>query len=247
MANVPIKTQAEIEIMRKSGKILRMVLNTLEEKIEAGMKTSDLDELAEKLILENDATPSFKGYQGFPSTLCISINEEVVHGIPGDRLIQDGDIVGVDCGVCYKGLHTDSARTFIVGKVSDDVNFFVKTTKRALQKSIKKIREGAKLGDVSSTIQKTIEQRGFSVVRSCTGHGIGYNVHEEPEILNYGKKGEGLTLKEGMVLAIEPISVLGESGKTYDEDDGWTVKAHNLSAHFEHTVLVTKKGSEILA
>lgn len=247
MPNVPIKSQEEIKIMRHSGKILRNVLDFLEKTIQAGMKTSDLDSLAEDLILKNNATPSFKGYQGFPATLCISINEEVVHGIPGDRIIQDGDIVGVDCGVCYEKLHTDSARTFIVGEVSDDVHFFVKTTQKALQKALKKVRDGVRLGDVSEVIQKTIEQRGYSVVRTCTGHGIGYNVHEEPEILNYGKKGEGIILKEGMVLAIEPISVMGSSGDTYDEDDGWTITAENLSAHFEHTVLVTKKGAEILA
>jgi len=232
--------------MRQAGKILRGVLDTLEKTIQAGMKTSELDQLAEKIILETGNVPSFKGYQGFPATLCVSINEEVVHGIPGERIIQNGDIVGVDCGVCYQGLHADSARTFIVGEVADEVTFFVKTTKKALQKALKKVRDGARLGDVSAIIQKTIEQRGYSVVRNCTGHGIGYNVHEEPEILNYGKKGTGIVLKAGMALAIEPISVMGSSADVYDEVDGWTVKAKNLSAHFEHTVLVTKGGCEIL-
>lgn len=247
MPKVPIKTADEIEIMRKGGRILQNVLDAIEKKIETGMTTLELDVFAEDLIRKSNATPSFKGYQNFPATLCISINEEVVHGIPNSRVIKNGDIVGVDCGVCYKKLHTDSARTFIIGEVSDEVKFFVKTTKKALQKSISKVREGVRLGDVSAAIQKTVEQRGFSVVRNCTGHGIGYTVHEPPEILNYGKKGKGIVLRSGMVLAIEPISVMGPSGDTYDESDGWTVKAGNLSAHFEHTVLVTKNGCEILA
>ncbi len=239
--------------MREGGKILKMVLDTLEEKIQIGIKASELDNLAEQIILEKGAIPSFKGYgesknqKGFPATLCFSINEEVVHGIPRDRVLQDGDIVGIDCGVYYKGFHTDSARTFIVGNVSDDVRFFVKTTQKALQKSLNQLKDGVKLGDVSAVIQKTIEQRGYSVVRNCTGHGVGRELHEAPEILNYGKKGDGITLKTGMVLAIEPISVMGSSGDTYDAEDGWTVKAKNLSAHFEHTVLVTEKGYEILA
>ena len=253
MPKVPIKTQEEIELMREGGKILRNVLDFLEKTIKVGMKTSELNALAEDMILKNNAVPSFKGYgeskkqKGFPATLCISINEEVVHGIPGDRVLKDGDIVGVDCGVYYKGLHTDSARTFIVGSVSDEVRYFVKTTQKALQKALNKLKDRVKLGDISATIQKTIEQRGYSVVRNCTGHGVGRDLHEEPEILNYGKKGEGINLQEGMVLAIEPISVMGPDGDTYDETDGWTVKAHNLSAHFEHTVLITKKGYEILA
>lgn len=247
MSKVPIKTADEIVKMRKSGKILQNVLNTLEKKIRAGMTTLELNTLAEELIYQSNARPSFKGYQGFPTTLCVSVNEEVVHGIPSKRVLQNGDIVGVDCGVCYQKLHTDSARTFIVGDVSEEVKYFVKTTKKALQKAISKVRDGARLGDISAMIQKTIEQRGFSVVRNCTGHGIGYKVHEPPEILNYGKKGTGLKLKTGMVLAIEPISVMGENANNYDAEDGWTVKAENLSAHFEHTVLVTKNGHEILA
>lgn len=253
MKKVPIKTEAEIEIMRAGGEILKKVFEIIAKQIRAGVNASELDALAEKIILENHAMPSFKGYGaskkqiGFPATLCISINEEVVHGIPGARILKEGDIVGIDCGVFYQGFHTDSARTFLVGKVHQEVVYFVKTTEKALQKALHKVRDGARLGDVSETIQKTIEQRGYAVVRNCTGHGVGKELHEEPEILNYGKKGTGLILKKGMVLAIEPISVMGKSGEIFDDKDGWTVKAHNLSAHFENTVLVTESGCEILA
>lgn len=252
MKSVPIKTLAEIQIMREGGKILRGVFDLIAKEIKVGVKAQDLDQMAENFILSHGALPSFKGYgenkkqKGFPATLCVSINKEVVHGIPHGKVLKNGDIIGIDCGVYYKGFHTDSAHTYLVGKVSDNVVYFVKTTQKALQKCLNKIREGSRLGDISATIQKTIEQRGYAVVQNCTGHGVGRKLHEEPEILNYGKKGTGLILKEGMVLAIEPISVMGDSGETFDIGDGWTVLAHNLSAHFEHTVLVTKQGYEIL-
>lgn len=255
MKYIPIKTQSEIELMRQGGRILKLVLDEVEKAIRPGIKTLELDQLAEKLIIKSKGIPSFKGYgankktAGFPGTLCVSVNDEVVHGIPGDYIIRDGDIVAIDCGVFYQGFHTDSARTILVGNVLQNIEHFVKTTQKALQKALQKVKSGVPLGDVSNVIQKTMEQRGYAVVRNCTGHGIGRALHEPPEILNYGKKGQGIVLQSGMTLAIEPISVMGECGDTYDASDGWTVKTSSgeLSAHFEHTVLVTDSGYEILA
>ncbi len=247
---IPIKTQAQIEAMRFGGKVLKEVLQTVASSVRPGISTMELDQIAEQEILKHPGcTPAFKGYQGFPGTLCISINDEVVHGIPSSkRILKNGDIVGLDGGVLYKGLYTDACVTVIVGEVQPEIRHFVKTTKEALTRVVKLVRPGARIGDLSALIQKTLEDQGYSPVVTCTGHGVGVELHEPPEILNAGRKGTGPEMKPGMVLAIEPISALG-SGTVFTSEDGWTIltEDHSFSAHFEHTVLVTETGYEILA
>jgi methionyl aminopeptidase len=248
-SNIPIKTQEEINIMKEGGAILRKVLDEMGKAVRVGISDFELDQLAEELIRSyNGASPAFKGYRGFPATLCTSINEEVVHGIPKrNRVLQDGDIIGVDCGVYFQGFYTDACRTFMVGNVGPEVQKFVKTTKKALDEAVKKVRPGGYIGDISAVIQKTIESGGYSPVVECTGHGVGRNLHEPPEILNVGQKGTGPKIEAGMVFAIEPISIMG-SGHVMTADDNWTVISadRTLSAHFEHTVIVTKKGYEVI-
>jgi len=244
---ISIKTTSEIDIMRKSGRILHELHAKIQQAIKPGRTTLELDAMAEKFILENDAIPSFKGYNGFPATICTAVNNEVVHGIPSDYVLKNGDIIGVDSGVCYKGLHTDSCNTWVVGDVSDDISYFLKIVKKSLMKGIKMARPGNRIGDISNIIQKTIEQSGYGVVRELTGHGIGYNLHEDPEILNYGKKGKGLELKSGMTICIEPIVTMGDFRIRTLPDD-WTIvtKDGSLSGHFEHTILITAHGNEVL-
>lgn len=248
--NIPIKTPREIELMKKGGAILKKVLDEMEKAVCSGISDFELDQLAEEIIRSHHgASPAFKGYRGFPATLCTSINEEVVHGIPKrNRILQEGDIIGVDCGVLYHGLYTDACRTFMIGNVASRVRNFVETTKKALDLAVKQVCPGGHIGDISAVIQKTIESGGYSPVVECTGHGVGRNLHEPPEILNVGKKGTGPKMEAGMVFAIEPISVMG-SGQVVTSDDRWTVISadRTLSSHFEHTVLVTKKGYEVIA
>ena len=244
-SNVPLKTPEEIEIMRHGALILKEALEKMEEIAVAGVSTYEMDRIAEEVIRSYEgAVPGFKGYHGFPATLCTSINEEVVHGIPS----EDAVLMEVDCGVLYGGFYTDACRTFCVGDVEPDVRHFVKTTKIALKNAIKEVREGAYMGTVSAAIQDTLEKQGYSPVVECTGHGVGTHLHEPPEILNVGQKNTGIILRAGMVLAIEPISIMSSSGRVLTAPDGWTVISYDnaLSAHFEHTVLVTKNGSEIL-
>ncbi|MBN2095817.1 type I methionyl aminopeptidase [Candidatus Peregrinibacteria bacterium] len=246
---IPIKTPAQIRAMREGGRILREALLVAEKAVCPGITTYDLDKIVEKTIVRHKgAQPGFKGYRGFPATLCTSVNEEVVHGIPShDRILKEGDIVGIDCGVYYKGLYTDACITVMVGRVRPEVSHFVKTTKKALKNAIKKVRPGGYVGDISAAIQKTLEDQNYSPVIECTGHGVGENLHEPPEILNVGQKGTGPLIKPGMVFAIEPISAMGD-GAVITAEDGWTVVTadKSLSAHFEHTVLVTKKDCEVL-
>jgi methionyl aminopeptidase len=246
---IPIKTREEIEIMRKGGAILKKVLDEMEKTVRPGISDFELDRIAEELIRShNGASPAFKGYRGFPATLCSSINEEVVHGIPKrHRILQEGDIIGVDCGVLYQGFYTDACRTFMIGNVAPAVRKFVAITKEALDEAVKKVRPNGHIGDISAVIQKTIESGGYSPVIECTGHGVGRNLHEPPEIFNAGKKGTGPKMESGMVLAIEPISVMG-SGQVIVANDKWTIISadRTLSAHFEHTVAVTDKGYEII-
>lgn len=250
MGHIYIKTEEEIEAMRYAGHVLTETLDKLVGAAKAGVSTKDLDFVAEDFIRgHSGCTPGFKGYHGFPGSLCASINNEVVHGIPSShRILREGDIIGLDCGVMYKGLHTDACRTVIIGKVSHEVRQFVKVTKEALQKAVKQVRPGGHIGDISAVIQEVLERFGFSPVVECTGHGVGRNLHEEPEILNAGIKGTGPLMKAGMVLAIEPISAMGR-GKIKSSKDGWTLLTADgsLSAHFEYTVLVTETGFEILA
>lgn len=250
MGQIPIKTAEEIEAMRYGGKVLTKTLDLLMGTVKEGMSTKELDELAEKFIRSNPGcTPGFKGYHGYPASICTSVNEEVVHGIPSpNRILRTGDIIGMDCGVYYKGLHTDACRTAIIGAVPHEVRQFVKITKEALQRAAKEVRPGGRIGDISSVIQETLERFGYSPVIECTGHGVGRNLHEEPEILNAGDRGTGPVMKEGMVLAIEPISAM-RAGKIESSKDGWTLFTadRSLSAHFEYTVLVIQSGHEILA
>jgi len=250
MGAIIIKKPDEIEAMRYAGKVLTAALDKLAESVKVGVSTKELDSIVEDFIRSHPGcTPGFKGYHGYPGSVCTSINEEVVHGIPSyDRILREGDIIGLDCGVYYKGLHTDACRTVIVGKVSHEIKQFVKVTKDALQKAVKQVRPGGHIGDISSVIQETLERFDYSPVIECTGHGVGRDLHEAPEILNAGIKGTGPVMKPGMVLAIEPISAMG-SGDIESSKDGWTLFTADgsLSAHFEYTVLVTENGYEILA
>jgi len=250
MSIIPIKTPAQIEAMRIGGRVLREVLEVTAAAVRPGISTAELDRIAELQTLKHaGCTPGFKGYQGFPGTLCISINDEVVHGIPSkSRILKEGDIVGLDGGVLHQSLFTDACVTVIVGEAKPEIRHFVKTTKQALDRAVKLVRSGVRIGDLSAMIQKTLEDQGYSPVVTCTGHGVGVELHEPPEILNAGRKGTGPEMKPGMVLAIEPISAMGK-GDVFTSKDGWTVitEDHSLSAHFEHTILVTETGHEILA
>jgi len=250
MGNITIKTAEEIEAMRFAGKVLTATLDKLMVSVKPGMSTKDLDNIAEKFIRSHpDCTPGFKGYHGFPGSLCTSINDEVVHGIPSSaRILKEGDIIGLDCGVYYKGLHTDACRTAMVGKTSHEIKRFVKVTKEALQNAVKQVRPGGHVGDISEVIQQTMMRFEYDPVIECTGHGVGHDLHEAPEILNAGIRGTGPIMRPGMVLAIEPISAMG-SGDIISSEDGWTLLTADgsLSAHFEYTVLVTEDGYEILA
>lgn len=245
-----IKTPEEIDIMRYAGRVLTKTLDKLDEAVRVGVSTKELDKIADDFIRSHKGcTPGFKGYHGFPASLCTSVNEETVHGIPSkNRILEEGDIIGLDCGVYYKGLHTDACRTYMVGEVSHETRQFVKVTKDALKQAVKQVRPEGHIGDISHAIQTTLERFGYAPVIECTGHGVGRDLHEAPEILNVGEKGTGPLMKVGMVLAIEPISAMG-SGKIKQDKDGWTLYTADgsLSAHFEATVLVTEKGHEILA
>lgn len=246
--HIPIKTGEEINIMRQGGKILNSILARLADFVKVGMKTEEVDKYARKLIEKNNVSASFLNYKGFPASICTSVNDEVVHGIPGNRILNSGDIVSIDCGIKYKGFHTDSAVTIPVSNVNNDIVFFLKIIKKALNRAIKKVKPGAYIGDISNVIETTVRQAGFSPVRDCVGHGVGRKIHELPEIPNFGTKGTGEKLCPGMTLAIEPIINMGASETYIDSDNKWTVKTKDksLSGHFEHTVLVTDSSCEIL-
>jgi methionyl aminopeptidase len=244
---IELKTPREIEIIRKNGRILAQTLTLLEEEIQPGIKTGELDRLAEEFIRKQGGYPAFKGYREYPNSICVSINEEIVHGIPGERVIQEGQIVSVDVGVLKDGYYADAACTYPVGAISDEAKKLIQITRQALEIAIGSVRAGMHLSDVSYAIQSFVEKNGFSVVRDLVGHGIGKRMHEEPQIPNFGVPGQGVVLKEGMVLAIEPMVNAG----TYEiltKPDRWTVVTSDgsLSAHFEHTVAVTENGARIL-
>lgn len=245
---ITIKSDSEIEIMREAGKILRDTLNMLGEHVKPGVTTKELDKLAHDYIVSRGAKPSFLGYGGFPGSICASVNEQVVHGIPSSRKLMEGDIIGIDCGVIYKGWQSDAARTFAVGQISDRHKKLIEVTEQCFFEAMKVIHEGARLGDIGAAVQNLAESNGFSVVRDLVGHGIGKEMHEDPQVPNYGKAGKGLRLKRNMTLAIEPMINEG----TYEVsglDDGWTVVTDDdgYSAHYENTVLVTENGYEILS
>ena len=242
-----LKTEREIEIIRSNGRILAQLLKLIGEKIKPGVKTIQLDKLAEEFIKSKSAYPAFKGYRGYPASICVSIDNEIVHGIPGERAIKLGEIVSIDIGVLKDGYYADVAYTFKAGKISSEKEKLLSTTKGALKKGIQLAKAGNHLGDISFAIQSYAEAEGFSVVRDLVGHGIGASLHEEPQIPNFGSPGQGVVLKEGMVLAIEPmVNIGGFEIKTLD--DNWTVVTQDgsVSAHFEHTVAVRKDGPEIL-
>ncbi len=242
-----VKSPREIGVMREAGRIVATVLDTLKNEIKPGVTTGQLDAIAARILEENGATASFKGYRGYPASVCASVNEEVVHGIPGKRVLQEGDIVAIDVGSVYNGFQGDSAITVAVGNISKKTEALIDATRGALQAGILEAREGAHLGDVSAAIQKYAEERRFSVVREYVGHGIGRDMHEEPQIPNYGTAGQGPVLKRGMTLALEPMVNAG-GWRTKVLDDRWTVVTADgsLSAHFEHTIAITDEGAEIL-
>ncbi len=248
MAKIILKTAAEIELMRNAGALVAETLKLVGDKITVGMTTSDIDKLVEDNILAAGATPAFKGYHGFPASACVSINEEVVHGIPGPRKLQDGDIVSVDVGVILDGWFGDSAASFAVGEISEAKQKLMDVTREALFCGIEKVCNGVRLGDISSAIQEYAESRGYGVVRDLVGHGIGRKMHEEPQVPNYGPAGKGPLLKTGMVIAIEPMLNAGDY-EVITKKDGWTIVTadEQPSAHFEHTVAVTDTGVDILS
>lgn len=244
---IELKTDREIQIMRSNGRILARTLSLVKKNLHPGIRTRELNQLAEGFIKRQGAYPAFKGYRDFPASICVSVNEEVVHGIPGERIIQDGQIVSVDVGVFKDGYYADAACTFAVGQVSDQAQRLIQVTRRALDRSFTYVSEGRHLSDLSHAIQTLVEENGFSVVRDLVGHGIGKRMHEEPQIPNFGPPGQGVVLKKGMVLAIEPMVNAG-SYEIDTRDDRWTVVTRDgsLSAHFEHTVAVTENGAEVL-
>ena len=242
-----VKSPSEIGLMRQAGKIVAATLQVVVKHIRPGVATAELDAIAVREIQSRGGIPSFKGYRGYPASLCVSINDELVHGIPGQRALKGGDIVSLDVGAIYGGLHGDAAVTVGVGEISDDTKRLLVVTEGALRAGIAAARHGARLGDVSAAIQDHVEVRGFTVVREYVGHGIGRQMHEEPQIPNFGLPGRGPLLKEGMALALEPMVNVG-GWRTKVDDDGWTVRTADgsLCAHFEHTIAITDGEAEIL-
>jgi methionyl aminopeptidase len=242
-----IKSGKEIEGIKEASRILAATFEYINDIIGEGMKTKDLDNRIEEFIRKNKATPAFKGYRGFPASSCISINEVVIHGIPDERLLEEGDIVGVDVGVKYRGFFSDAAYTFGIGKLKREAKKLISVTKTALYNAIEKMKQNNRVGDISNTIQKTAEDAGYNVVRDFVGHGVGKNLHEDPSVPNFGDKGVGPRLKNGMTLAIEPMINTG-THKVKILPDNWTVVTGDgkLSAHFEHTILISETGPEIL-
>lgn len=249
-----LKTDEEIELMRESNQLVGKTLGELAKHIKPGVTTSQLNKIAEEFIRSHGAIPLFLGYKGapgaidFPGSICASVNEQVVHGIPGDYALQEGDIISVDCGTEKNGFCGDSAYTFCVGEVSDEVRALLKTTKESLYQGIEKAVEGGRIGDIGEAIQSYCEKRGYSVVRELVGHGIGRRMHESPEVPNYGRKGTGAFLKKGMCIAIEPMINMGSKNIVF-ENDGWTVRTKDRkpSAHFEHTVAIREGRADILS
>jgi methionyl aminopeptidase len=244
---IVVKTKPEVELMRRAGDLVARTLDLVELSVRPGMTTAELDRLAEDFIRSHGAVPAFKGYLDYPATLCISINDEVVHGIPGKRQLKEGQIVSVDVGVCIDGWYGDAARTLCIGDVGAEAQDLLAATREALRRGIEQARAGNRLGDISAAVQTYAEENGYSVVRDLVGHGIGRQMHEEPQVPNFGTPHTGVDLKAGMVLAIEPMVNIGGPAITFDSDK-WTVRTADgsLSAHFEHTVAITDNGPDIL-
>lgn len=243
-----LKTDEEIEIQRQSSLLVGKTLAEVAKVIKPGIKTIELDAIAEEFIRDHGAVPGFKGYGGFPGSLCISVNDEVVHGIPGERIIEDGDIVSIDCGTFMNGFYGDSAYTFAVGNVKEEYLLLLQRTKESLYLAIDQAVAGKRIGDIGHAVQSYVEGFGYGVVRDLVGHGVGRNLHEKPEVPNYGRRGTGTKLKPGMTLAIEPMVNLGVK-EVVQENDGWTIKTADAmpSAHFEHDVAVRNGKADILS
>lgn len=242
-----LKSKEEVEIIRANGVILGKAHAELAKLIQPGVNSFDLNKIAEEFIKDNGAIPSFKNYNGFPYTLCVSLNEVVVHGFPSTKILGDGDILSIDCGVYKNGFHADSAYTYMVGEVSKEKRDLLYHTKYSLYEGINVVRPGNRIGDLSYSIQSYCENAGYGVVRELVGHGVGKYLHEAPEVPNFGKRGNGPKMQAGMVIAIEPMITLGKRF-VVQEDDNWTIRTEDrkTAAHFEHTVLVTESGSDIL-
>jgi methionyl aminopeptidase len=245
---IVLKSEKEIAAIGKSCRIVAQVLADLRNMVKPGIMTRDLDVFAEKKAREMGAIPAFKGYRGYPASLCTSINEEIIHGIPSSRKLQDGDILGLDFGVVYEGYYGDAAVTYPVGDVSPEAVRLIEAAEEAFFKGFEKMQEGNRISDISHAIQNSVEKQGFSVIRAFVGHGIGISLHEEPQIPNFGPPGQGPKIKKGLVLAIEPMISAGD-WKIEIKDDSWTAvtKDKSLSAHYEHTVALTQHGAEILS
>lgn len=244
---IPIKTDEEIKIMAEAGRILAEIMGQLEKAVKPGIATSQLDKLAQELIFKFKVKPAFLGYNRFPAVLCTSLNEVIVHGVPSDYILKEGDILSLDLGIIHKGYCADMAITAPVGKMDGEPARLIRATKKALKIALKKARPGNTVGDIGNTIQRYIEQRGFKVIKELCGHGIGKGLHEEPEILNYGQRHKGPALKEGMVLCLEPMAAIGNSKiKRAPDKFGFQTIDGSLSAHFEHTIAITKTGSRVL-
>ncbi len=255
---ISIKSKEEIKIMTEGGRILAEIMKELEKTVEPSIATEELDRLAQDLIFKHKAKPSFKNYQGFPSCLCTSINEEIVHIAPSKRRLKSGEIISLDLGILFQGFHSDMAVTVPVGEIAPEIQRLIRATKKALKRGIKKVRPGNTFGDIGNTIQRYVEPQGFNIVKDLCGHGIGKKLHEEPQILNYGKRKTGPEIKEGMVFCLEPMITMRDcrpngrvsplAGKIKKSKDGYgfTTADNFLSAHFEHTIVVTKNGAKIL-
>jgi methionyl aminopeptidase len=243
-----IKTNEEVELLRKSNLLVSKTLGEIAKHIRPGITTLSLDRIAETFILDNGAIPGFKGYNGFPKTLCASVNEEVVHGIPSDYVLKEGDIISIDCGVILNGYYGDSAYTFAVGEIDDNKKRLLQVTKESLEKGVLEAIAGNRVGDISFAVQSYAEEAGFSVVRELVGHGLGTKLHEAPEVPNYGRRGTGPKLEKGLVICIEPMINMGTK-ETIQMRDGWTVKTADgkPSAHFEYAVAIDKGNADVLS
>lgn len=244
---ITIKSDREVELLSIAGNIVYETHQYLKDYIKPGITTSELDKLAEDFIRKHDASPSFKGYDGFPSSICTSINQEVVHGIPSKTKLKEGDIISIDIGACYKGYHGDSAWTYAVGEISKEKKELMENTEQALYEGLKQVKPGNRVGDISNAIETYAKKHNLGVVKELVGHGVGTSIHEDPDIPNFGEEKTGPKLRKGMVFAIEPMLNLG-SPNIVMLDDGWTIETEDFSpsAHFEHTVVVTDDGYKIL-
>ncbi len=242
-----LKTPSELELMDEANRIVHRVLSGIADRVRPGVTTGELDQWAERTIRDAGGVPAFLKYRGYPATLCTSINDVIVHGIPGETPLREGDIIGVDCGVVYKGYYGDAARTFAVGRVSPEAERLIAATRRALELAVEAVRPNQRLSDIGHAVQKYVEAQGFSVVRDFVGHGIGTALHEEPQVPNFGEPGRGPRLRPGLVLAIEPMVNAGSASVEVDAD-GWTARTKDgsLSAHFEYSVAVTEAGARVL-